>query len=167
MIQIVPAELRNSALLKEIAVAAKGHWGYPDHLMTEWAQTSIITAESIAADVVFKARTESSVMGWYRLVPRSVTAILEDLWVLPAFMGKGIGRALFEHAVDQARRFGAQNIELDADPNAVPFYERLGCRVIGESLSEWGRIIPHMRYDLTMQDQTDSGEFHDSFPSRR
>jgi GNAT superfamily N-acetyltransferase len=166
MIQIVRAELQDSVLLKEIAVASKGHWGYSDHLMTEWAQTPIITAESIAADVVYKARTELSVMGWYRLLPHSATAILEDLWVLPAFMGKGIGRALFEHAVAQARHFGVQNIELDADPNAAPFYERMGCRVIGESLSEWRRTIPRMRYDLTIQDKTNSGEFHDSFPGR-
>jgi GNAT superfamily N-acetyltransferase len=155
MILIVRAELQDAVILKEIAVAAKGHWGYPDHLMTEWAQTPIITAESIAAGIVFKACTESSVVGWYRLLPHSVIAILEDLWVLPAFMGKGIGRALFEHAVDQACHFGAQNIELDADPNAEPFYERMGCRVIGESLSEWGRTIPRLRYDLTI-DQVDA-----------
>jgi GNAT superfamily N-acetyltransferase len=85
---------------------------------------------------VLKVRAESSVVGWYRLMIPSKNVILEDLWVLPAFMGKGIGRALFEHAVDQAERNEGQNIELDADPHAVPFYERVGCRVIGKSHSE-------------------------------
>lgn len=150
MFEIVRAELADFMILKEIAVAAKAHWGYPNHLIAKWAQTPIITTESIAADIVFKACTESSVMGWYRLLLYSAPAILEDLWVLPAFMGKGIGRRLFEHAVDQAGRNGAQNIELDADPNAVPFYERMGCRVIGETPSEWGRVIPRMRYNLTI-----------------
>lgn len=156
MFTIIRAVPQDSLMLKEIAVAAKGYWGYPNELMAEWAQTPIITAESIAADIVFKAWTRPSVMGWYRLLTPSETAILEDLWVLPAFMGKGVGRGLFEHAIGQARQNGAQNIELDADPNAAPFYERMGCRVIGESLSEWGRNIPRMRYSLTVhRDEAD------------
>ena len=149
MFQIIRAQPQDSATLKEIAIAAKRYWGYPDHLIAQWAQTPIITPESIAADNVFKACAQASVIGWYRLLNRPPTVILEDLWLLPAYMGKGIGRALFEHAVDQARRYGALEIELDADPNAAPFYAKMGCRVIGETLSEWGRAIPRMSYSLT------------------
>jgi len=29
-----------------------------------------------------------------------------------------------------------------------PFYVKMGCRKIGESISEWGRPVPCMRYDL-------------------
>jgi GNAT superfamily N-acetyltransferase len=149
MFQIVRAQAQDSATLKKIAIAAKSYWDYPDELIAQWAQTPIITPESIAADPVFKACTGDSEIGWYRLLNCPGAVILEDLWLLPAYIGKGIGRALFEHAVDQARRSGAQNIELDADPNAAPFYTKMGCRVIGETLSEWGRTIPRMRYSLT------------------
>src|SRR5919108_5149242 len=108
MFTIVRAESQDSAMLKEIAIESKGYWGYPDDLIAQWAQTQIITPDSITADIVFKACAESSVMGWYRLLTPSKIAILEDLWVLPAFMGKGIGRALFEHAIGQARHHGTQ-----------------------------------------------------------
>jgi GNAT superfamily N-acetyltransferase len=73
---------------------------------------------------------------------------LEDLWVLPDYIGKGVGKTLFKHAIQQAKLSGAERLELDADPNAAPFYTRMGCQVVGESISEWGRAIPHMTYNL-------------------
>ena len=45
-----------------------------------------------------------------------------------------------------AREAGAERIVLDSDPHAVGFYERMGCRVIGEAPSGSipGRMLPHM-----------------------
>lgn len=148
MLQIVRALPDDSADLKEIAIASKGFWGYPEDMMSKWAQSPIITPQSIAIAVVYKAILENSSVGWYRLWDGSKIAILDDLWVLPAFIGQGIGRSLFMHAVSQARSEGSLAIELDADPNAVPFYEHMGCYKVGEKLSDWQRLIPRMRYDL-------------------
>jgi GNAT superfamily N-acetyltransferase len=146
MVDIIRAMPGEAAFLKDIAIASKGYWGYPEELISKWAQTTIITPEAIANDLVFKACVDLDVAGWYRFIPQSLMATLEDLWILPAYMGQGIGRRLFEHAVEQARSNGAVEFELDADPHAVPFYQKMGCKVIGESLSEWGRKIPRMRY---------------------
>jgi GNAT superfamily N-acetyltransferase len=153
MIEIIRAEPGDAAFLKQIALAAKSHWGYSKDLIAQWGQTAIITPEAIEVDVVYKASNGESCMGWYRLVlqdhPVRTGIILEDLWVLPEFMGKGVGRALFEHAMAQAGDLGAPFVELDADPNARPFYEKMGCEQIGETLSEWGRQLPRMRYSLS------------------
>jgi hypothetical protein len=43
---------------------------------------------------------------------------------------------------------GVSSFELDADPHAVAFYERMGCRVVGQSWTGWGRFVPRMRYEL-------------------
>jgi GNAT superfamily N-acetyltransferase len=145
IIRAVPSE---AITLKEIAIASKSYWGYSESLITQWAQTSIITPKVIVDDLVFKACVNGPAVGWYRLILKVFPALLEDLWVLPVFIGCGIGRALFLHAVDQARGNGMLVFELEADPHAVPFYQRMGCKVIGESLSEWGRKIPHMRYEI-------------------
>jgi len=148
MFEIVRAQPQDAASLKEIALAAKGYWGYPEQLMRQFAQTQIITPGSISKDVVYKALHESGLIGWYRLLIDTSPAVLDDLWVLPAFIGRGYGRALFEHAREQVRTQGATYFELDADPNAKAFYEKLGCVVVGETLSEWGRMIPRMRYSF-------------------
>jgi GNAT superfamily N-acetyltransferase len=142
------AKPEDAPLLRQVAIQSKGYWDYPTHWMEQFARAPIITPESITVDVVYEACVEKEVVGWYRLLPQTPTASLEDLWVLPAWIGRGIGRALWEHAAAQARLLGARAVELEADPNAVPFYQRMGFRVIGQSLSEWGRYIPRMRYEL-------------------
>ncbi len=147
-IDIIRAVPEGSESLKQIAVASKSYWGYPEALITQWAQTEIITPRAIQEDMVFKACADGTVIGWYRLIPLLPVNELEDLWVLPDYIGRGVGRTLFEHAVIQAKSTGAGQFELAADPNAEPFYIRMGCRRIGECMSEWGRAIPHMVYDL-------------------
>ncbi len=146
--KVLRAKPEDAPELREIALASKGYWNYPAHLMAQWAQTPIITAESIVKDVVYKLGDESTILGWYRLLVDVSPMVLDDLWVLPQFIGKGLGRTLFEHAVGQARAYNAQSFELDADPNAKLFYEKVGCVVVGETLTEWDRKIPRMRYSL-------------------
>ncbi len=51
-------------------------------------------------------------------------------------MGRGVGRALFEHARKVAAEAGATVVEIDADPYAEPFYLRMGARRVGEVQSE-------------------------------
>lgn len=147
-IEIYKAEPEDCERLKEIALASKGYWGYSEVLISQWTQTFIITPESIDRDKVYLARINSLIIGWYRLLVHSTAAVLEDLWVLPDYIGKGVGRKLFEHAVMQAKLSGLPYLELEADPNAEPFYTKMGCHKIGERISEWGRAIPHMIYDL-------------------
>jgi len=140
MLQIVRANPEDSEELKQIAILSKGFWGYSEDLMSQWAHSPIITPKSITYATVYKAVVDTSTVGWYRLWDNAKIATLDDLWILPAFMGQGIGRSLFQHAVSQARSFGALSIELDADPHALAFYEHMGCYKIGENLSEWQRF---------------------------
>ena len=71
-------------------------------------------------------------VGFYLLTTESDGMHLDHLWIAPHAMGRGIGRALFEHAVEQARRLGHQTLKIEADPNAEGFYTRMGARRVGE-----------------------------------
>jgi ribosomal protein S18 acetylase RimI-like enzyme len=56
-------------------------------------------------------------------------AYLEELYVRPPIRGQGLGRALLEAAMDEARAFGADNIDLgtsEDDTAARGLYETLG-----------------------------------------
>lgn len=134
--------------LKTIAVAAKGHWGYAAEPMAEFAAEVMTEPAKLSTDLVYVATMDERIVGWCKIIPQTPTAMLDDLWVLPDYMGRGIGRALLQHAAAIAREQGATALELVADPNAQPFYERLGCVVIGETISEWNRAIPRMRLVL-------------------
>lgn len=55
---------------------------------------------------------------------------LEGLWVSHGYRKRGIGRALFQQAAQEARERGARSLYVSATPsrNTVHFYQNLGCR---------------------------------------
>ena len=60
------------------------------------------------------------------LAPRDGACELDGLFVEPAAMRGGVGRALVADAVQRARAEGAQRISVIANPRATGFYERVG-----------------------------------------
>ena len=63
---------------------------------------------------------------------------LEDLFVRPAFRGRGIGKALFVELARTAVREGCGRFQwqvLDWNEPALQFYERLGARRLPEWLT--------------------------------
>ena len=71
---------------------------------------------------------------------------LEKLFVDPGFMERGIGRALFRWSRLVAAGFGAREMIVEADPDAVPFYRAMGCTPAGtaQSGSIPNRILPRL-----------------------
>jgi GNAT superfamily N-acetyltransferase len=58
------------------------------------------------------------------------------MWVLPNAMGKGVGRSLFIHALDRAKALGFRKLEIESDPNAEGFYQRMGAQRVGVSIQD-------------------------------
>ena len=140
--------LDEGARLKEIAIAAKAVWGYERERVLEWADRGDFSPERLSDLVVFVAETRSSSVAWSSLILRHDVGWLEDLWVLPDCMGKGVGRALFEHTAAHARELGASRLEWEAEPNALGFYEKMGAQHIRETVSDWGRKLSVMGVEL-------------------
>ena len=118
--------------LSDLAHRAKAHWGYPQAWMREWdAQLTIIPGYLELHDV-FVAEQAGRIVGMCALEDRHDRWHLEHVWVEPREHGRGVGRALVLHALDEARRRHDGNVELFADPYASGFYERLGARRAGD-----------------------------------
>ena len=136
--------------LTALATRAKAHWGYDAEFMARVIDAMTISAADIEAHQVWLLEDASGrVVGFHRVIPGD-PAEVEDMWVEPDAMGHGHGRRLFEHAVAIARSLGASALELDADPNAAGFYERMGMERIGETPSTLipGRALPRMRNEF-------------------
>jgi GNAT superfamily N-acetyltransferase len=136
--------------LSELARRSKASWGYDEDFMSRASEELTIPMDAIHAHQVWVLQKESgAILGFLRVIPGD-PAILEDLWVEPAAMGAGHGRRLWEHAAAVARSGGASAMELDADPNALGFYERMGAVRVGVTPSTVvaGRELPRMRVPL-------------------
>jgi GNAT superfamily N-acetyltransferase len=135
--------------LRAIAVEAKAHWGYDRALVEEWAQGGDFEPESLRRRLLYVAEEDGRPVGWAALIPRGEVGWLEDLWVDPAWIGRGIGRALFEHVATEARQRGARRLEWEAEPNAQGFYRHMGAAYRRDSEeTEWGRVLEVLSVEL-------------------
>lgn len=142
----------DAATLTEIAFAAKRHWGYPEQWIELWKESLTIKPEFIANHETFIVQADGEMVGFYMLVATSKQVLLEHLWVLPKAMGRGIGRALFSHAVQRAKALGVEEIQIESDPKAELFYTHMGARKIGANVSEIGgqpRSLPVLIYECS------------------
>jgi len=141
-IRIRRGDVDDFAQLREIAIAAKAHWGYGLSRVQDWAASGDFEPASLSARLVYVAETPTEPIGWAALVPRGDVGWLEDLWIDPTWIGRGVGRLLFDHVVTCARELGARRLEWEAEPNARGFYERMGGTYVRDSeTTEWGRVL--------------------------
>lgn len=138
-----PARPEDSPVLSRIARAAKAHWGYSPDLMRLWEEDLTVTPGFVREHVVVCALHGTRIVGFYGITGEGKTRELEHLWVAPDHMGRRVGRLLLEHAVESLRGTGCRRLEIASDPNAVPFYRKLGGVRIGEVPSTpAGRTLP-------------------------
>jgi GNAT superfamily N-acetyltransferase len=148
-VRIRAPEKNEGERLREIAIAAKGHWGYDPERVAQWAAAGDFSPHGLRQKEIYVAEVSGQAIAWAALIPRADVVWLDDLWVEPEWIGAGVGSWLFRHAVERARRLGGKRIEWEAEPNAVGFYERMGGRYLRDSEpSEWGRVLAVMGVDL-------------------
>lgn len=97
------------------------------------------------------AERNGAIVGFYALAcPDSPDCELDALFVAPAHIGGGVGRALFRHAVRAAAKAGFARMLIQSDPNAEYFYRAAGAEAAGwrASASIPGRQLPVFTIDL-------------------
>jgi len=149
--QIRRARPEEAERLSEIAFSAKAHWKYPARWLELWKPKFAFSSHYFQENESWVAEEDSRPVAFYTLQERDGKAWLENLWVSPEFIGKGIGKKLFLHAADLSRERGFRVLQLEADPNAAGFYEKMGMCKVGEKQSEIDsqlRILPIMEIQL-------------------
>ncbi|HET6969098.1 MAG TPA: GNAT family N-acetyltransferase [Ornithinibacter sp.] len=91
------------------------------------------------------------VLGFATAVPGvDGTLELDDLFVDPSAMGRGVGRLLVADVVARSRRDGVERVDVTASPASRGFYERVGFVAVGEVallLAPGIRMHLHVRSD--------------------
>lgn len=151
MITIRRASPNEAGLLSQIAFSAKQHWGYPEHWMELWKPQLTFSKEYFEENESWVAERNGDLVAFYTLLGQDGIAWIENLWVSPERMGEGVGKCLFLHALELSRQRGFPKLQLEADPNAVGFYEKMGMEKISERRYELEgqlRILPTMEIKL-------------------
>lgn len=142
---------KEADVLTHVALSAKRHWGYPEPWMEIWTPELTFTPEYFEENESWVAVDDEKPIAFYTLQAKDGNAWIENLWVLPEHMGKGVGKRLFLHAMSRSLELGYKILQLEADPNAVGFYEKMGMHKISERHSEiegQPRVLPIMHTNL-------------------
>jgi GNAT superfamily N-acetyltransferase len=139
-----PALPEEARLLSRLALRSKAYWGYNDSFMAACTHELAIRPEDVASRHVTVAVVDGAVAGHYTIDG----ADLGQLFVDPVHIGRGVGRALWTHAVGVARELGIDTLHVDSDPFAEGFYLAMGATRVGSvpSGSIPGRELPRLAF---------------------
>jgi GNAT superfamily N-acetyltransferase len=151
MIAILRATPEHAEILTALTIAAKRHWNYPEEWIQIWLPLLTISPEYIRDNETWAVVQNDRCIAYYSLRPDIGFLWLDNLWVMPEFIGKGIGKELFHHALERSRAREAPVLRIESEPNAQVFYEKMGARKIGEHHTEvdgQSRVLPVMEINL-------------------
>ena len=118
-------------VLTELAMASKQYWGYSEQYMRLWKRGLTFSPEYIEKNPVYAAVHKGTIVGVFAVTRGGAECELAHQWVAPEWIGKGLGRKLFDEALRVARTTGAKTMRIVSDPNAEGFYRKMGARYVG------------------------------------
>lgn len=143
-----PARPGEARLLSALALRSKAHWGYNDSFLAACRHEMAIRPGEMTARRVTVAEVDGTVAGHYTIDGGPPEAELGQLFVEPAHIGRGVGRALWNHAVGTARELDIHTLFVDSDPFAAGFYLVMGATHVGATPSGSipGRELPRFSF---------------------
>ncbi|MCA3218880.1 MAG: GNAT family N-acetyltransferase [Burkholderiales bacterium] len=118
-------------------MASKMHWGYSAAQMAVLRPRLRVLPVHLTAQMsvqsAFVGVLAGEVIGFHSLLVDGQACELDNLWLLPAHIGRGFGRQLLAHACAHAAAHGWRALSVDADPFAAPFYLHCGARQVGQT----------------------------------
>jgi len=144
---------KDAEILSDLAMRSKAYWGYSAEFMSSCKEELSVSSDNIMNADYHCCLVEKkfSVIGFYSLENLSISVVeLEALFVEPCHIGTGVGKVLIDHAIERAKKIGANTMIIQADPNAKSFYLKAGAKLTGElaSLSIPGRLLPTFEIEL-------------------
>lgn len=110
--------------------ASKAYWGYDIQQMEVWKEELTISPSYIQENQVFSLWSNGKIIGFYSYFEQEDHIKLDNLFLLPAFIGKGLGYWMMEDFLKRVASIPKDKIVLDADPHAEGFYLKLGFQTI-------------------------------------
>jgi N-acetylglutamate synthase-like GNAT family acetyltransferase len=147
MTDLRPARRSDAAVLTELAMRSKAHWGYDDEFLERCRPALTITPAEVERWRIVVAERDGSIVGFCAISLGDELPEIEQLFAEPDAIGSGVGRALLRDALDAAWAGGVESVAVESDPGAEAFYRSQGAVRIGERRSDaTGRMLPLLRF---------------------
>jgi len=143
------ATIQQAQQLSTLCLRSKASWGYDAAFMKKVEPSFVISEQYITDWPVYVVEEAGTPLGFYGFRIIGDEPFLCDLWIAPEWIGCGLGKQLWLHALGVAigEKYGYFLIE--SDPNAEAFYLHMGAVRIGTIKSaDSGRMLPLLRMDL-------------------
>ena len=89
------ANIIDHEILTEITKKSKAYWGYSEEQILKWSNNLTITQDYLKDNDVFKLINDNKIVGYYSyIIEKEKNVILDNLFVLPEYIGKGLGKYL-------------------------------------------------------------------------
>lgn len=149
-LRIRRARAAEAADLTELSLRSKALWGYDAAFLARCRIAMQVKETNVDKQPHYVAEMDGRVAGFYGFEPLPGGVGLDYMFVDPDFVGRGVGRALLDHAVALARELGHGTLTIVSDPNAEGFYRRMGAQRIGSQASDVdpGRQLPVLQIGL-------------------
>jgi ribosomal protein S18 acetylase RimI-like enzyme len=105
----------------------------------------ILRPDGLAEQRTYVAEDDGAIVGFASWAEANGTAELEDLFVDPGYMRRGIATALVSRIADALRARGVEHLEVTANPHALGFYRAVGFIDCGTAETQFG---PASRMEL-------------------
>jgi GNAT superfamily N-acetyltransferase len=147
---IRPPTIDELPALGDLCMRSKAVWGYDDKFMQACRDELSFKLADLQLTVIAVAEQCGKVIGVVQVKVSDGQGDLLKLFVEPERLRSGIGRRLLAWAAGVATDMGASRLFIEADPDAAPFYRRMGAVDVGlaPSSSIPGRTLPKLAVDL-------------------
>lgn len=130
-----------SAIRKQVFIQEQG---VPEEL--EWDDDDN-RALHILAEVIQSGKTLA--IGTARIIIKNKQAHIGRMALLPPWRHQGIGAKMLQTCIDECQKQGVQQITLNAQVYALPFYQKAGFQVSSDEFMDAG--ITHKEMTLTIR----------------
>jgi len=138
--------------ISDLCFRSKAVWGYDEEFMNACRAELSLISRDLEVTTIAVAEHHGKLIGVAQLRVTDAEADLLKLFVEPTALRSGTGKALLAWVIDTAKKLGAKRLVIDSDPEAAPFYRRMGAHDLGQSPSRSvpGRMLPRLAITLSL-----------------
>lgn len=155
--RVEKANINDNEILTAITKKSKAYWGYSEEQILKWNTNLTVSQDYIKENNTFKLIKDKTIIGYYSYIIKEEKIVkLDNLFVLPEYIGKGFGKYLMDDFLNRMRKEEIEKVTLESEPNAEKFYLKIGFKKIGafETLIK-NRFMPIMEMNLKQSRVTD------------